>query len=148
MRALHFNEIHVHICVLDDMLQSLTFEELVNCLESIADVHKVVSSLMERAITRTQSDCVKRIDNLKTSKDILDLLDLNNRVVEVTKHVNDMDRVMSPCELIVKVLDVHTAKGNVNVVCPALSILENQTAAADEAEADFKKIQAASSSNR
>ena len=117
----------MHICVLDDMLQSLTFEELVNCLESIADVHKVVSSLMERAISLTQSDCVKRIDNLKTSKDILDLLDLSNRVVEVTKHVDDMDRVMSPCELIVKVLDVHTARGNVDVLCSALSILENES---------------------
>jgi len=40
MRGLHFNEIHGHICSLAGMLQSLTFEERVSCLESIADVQK------------------------------------------------------------------------------------------------------------
>jgi hypothetical protein len=134
----HFDEIQAHFRALTDMLQFLTLEEQVSCLESIVDVRMDLASLTERAISLTQSGCVRHIDNLKSSKEILDLLDLNNRVVEAAKYC---DRLMSTCDLIVKVLDVHTVTCNVDVLCFTLSVLEKQAAGAAVAAVDFKKTQ-------
>ena len=113
---------------------SLTLHEQVDCLQIIVDLHKDVISLLEGTITVAQAGCVKHIESLKSTEEILELLDLNSRIVETGRSIIEIDSVMSNSELMVKVLDLHTAIGNVDVLCSALSVIENQAAVLKNAD--------------
>jgi len=120
-------EIRVQISAILGTVGSLTLHEQVDCLQN-------VTSLLEGTITIALAGCVKHIESLKSTEEILELLDLNSRIVEISRNAIEIGSVMSNSELMVKVLDLHTAIDNVDVLCSALSVIENQAAVLKNAD--------------